>query len=207
MGCRYNKRVRSTTNVIGSMCVAALLLLCAGCSSAGNASVAAVKATKDRKAAPDFELKDSMGRTVKLSDYRGKVVLLNFWATWCGPCKIEIPWFVDFEQKFKDKGFAVLGVSMDEEGWDVVKPYLGSANVNYRVLLGTDSVAQLYGGVDSLPTSFMIDKEGRIASIHVGLVSKSDYQNDINQLLEAGANSRRTVAGPAVPAFVLGAVR
>lgn len=189
------------------MCVAALLALCGGCSSAGNASAAAVKATKDRKMAPDFELKDSMGRTVKLSDYRGKVVLLNFWATWCGPCKIEIPWFVEFEQKFKDKGFAVLGVSMDEEGWDVVKPYLGSANVNYRVLLGTDSVAQLYGGVDSLPTSFMIDKEGRIASVHVGLVSKGDYQNDINQLLELGAKSGRAVAGTAVPAVVLGAVR
>ena len=199
--------MQPTTNVIGSLCLATLLVFGGGCSSSGNAKAASVKATKDRKAAPDFELKDSMGRTVKLSEYRGKVVLLNFWATWCGPCKIEIPWFVEFEQKFKDKGFAVLGVSMDEEGWDVVKPYLGQANVNYRVLLGTDSVAQLYGGVDSLPTSFMIDKDGRIASVHVGLVSKSEYQNDINQLLDAGAKSSRRVAGPAVPAFVVGAVR
>lgn len=199
--------VQASTNVFGSLCAATLLIFCGGCSSSGNVKAASVKATKDRKLAPDFDLKDSMGRTVKLSEYRGKVVLLNFWATWCGPCKIEIPWFVEFEQKFKDKGFAVLGVSMDEEGWDVVKPYLAQANVNYRVLLGTDSVAQLYGGVDSLPTSFMIDKEGRIASIHVGLVSKGDYQNDINQLLDVGARSSRGVAGPAVPAFLAGAVR
>jgi cytochrome c biogenesis protein CcmG/thiol:disulfide interchange protein DsbE len=120
---------------------------------------------------------------VKLSDYRGKVVLLNFWATWCAPCKIEIPWFVEFEQKYKDQGFAVLGVSMDEEGWGVVRPYIERAKMNYRILLGTDPVAQLYGGVDSLPTSFMLDREGRIASVHIGLVSKGNYQNDINQLL------------------------
>ena len=71
-----------------------------------------LKPAADRKAAPAWTLKDSDGRAVSLSDYKGKVVLLNFWATWCGPCKIEIPWFVEFEQKFKDRGFAVLGVAM-----------------------------------------------------------------------------------------------
>jgi thiol-disulfide isomerase/thioredoxin len=172
-----------------------------GCSG-GAVRAASVKPVKDRKPAPEFELKDSMGKAVKLSDYRGKVVLLNFWATWCGPCKIEIPWFVEFEQKHKDQGFAVLGVSMDEEGWEIVKPYLTDAKVNYRVLLGTDSVAQLYGGVDSLPTSFMLDREGRIASVHVGLVSKSDYQNDINHLLGLAQKSELRRA---VPAVVLGA--
>ena len=105
--------------------------------------------------------------------------------------------------KFKDKGFAVLGVSMDEDGWDVVKPYLQRAQVNYRVLLGTDSVAQMYGGVDSLPTSFMIDKEGRIAAVHVGLVSKGDYQNDINHLLGLGTKSRAGFTGDTVPALAL----
>ena len=85
---------------------------------------AAVKPEKDRHAAPDFALKDANGATVQLSDYKGKVVLLDFWATWCGPCKIEIPWFIEFEQKYKDKGFAVLGVSMDEDGWSAVKPFM-----------------------------------------------------------------------------------
>jgi cytochrome c biogenesis protein CcmG/thiol:disulfide interchange protein DsbE len=164
-----------------STILAGVLLL--GCS---RGSVAAVRPEKSRKAAPDFTLKDAKGATVKLSDYRGKVVLLNFWATWCGPCKIEIPWFVEFEKTYKDKGFAVLGVSMDEEGWEVVHPYLEKAKVNYRMMIGDDTMAQQYGGVDSLPTSFLIDKEGRIASVHVGLVSKGNYQSEIRELLGLG---------------------
>lgn len=178
---RYNECVVTSMSKFLPALIAGLLVV-AGCESTGSAR-AAVKKEKDRRQAPDFTLKDSMGRPVKLSDYKGKVVLLNFWATWCGPCKLEIPWFVEFEQSFKDKGFAVLGVSMDEEGWDIVKPYVEKAKINYRVVIGDDMTAQLYGGVDSLPTSFMLDREGRIAATHVGLVSKSSYQNDINALL------------------------
>jgi len=146
---------------------------------------AAVKAEQDRRPAPDFNLKDADGKPVKLSDYRGKVVLLNFWATWCGPCKIEIPWFMDFEQTYKDKNFAVLGVSLDEDGWDAVKPYIQQKKINYRVMIGTEQVAQLYGDVDSLPTTFLIDREGRVAAVHIGLVSKSDYLHDILDLIGA----------------------
>lgn len=174
----------------------AVLLAFSACNRAPDrASAASLKPEKQRKAAPDFSLKDSEGKAVKLSDYKGKVVLLNFWATWCGPCKIEIPWFVEFEQKFKDRGFAVLGVAMDEEGWDVVRPYIQDKRVNYRVILGDDVTAQIYGGVESLPTTFMIDQEGRIASIHIGLISKSDYQNEIMQLLESGSRLSRA-GGP-----------
>lgn len=154
----------------------------ASCSSEPSAK-AAVKPTKDRKKAPEFTLKDAAGKPVKLSDYKGKVVLLNFWATWCGPCKLEIPWFIEFEQTYRDKGFAVLGVSMDEEGWDIVRPYIAKAKVNYRILLGDDMVAQLYDGVDSLPMSFIVDRLGRIAGVHVGLVSKKDFQDEIRELL------------------------
>ncbi len=159
-----------------------------GCSTESTVS-AAVKPEAKRNKAPEFELKDSMGRTVKLADYKGKIVLLNFWATWCGPCKIEIPWFVEFEQKYKDRGFAVLGVAMDEEGWELVKPYVEKHQINYRMVIGNDVVAQKYGGVDSLPTSFVIDKEGRIAATHIGLVSKRDYQKDIDELLELNKKS------------------
>lgn len=160
-----------------------------GCKNEQPKPQASVKPDGDRRAAPEFSLKDVDGRAVTLAEYKGKVVLLNFWATWCGPCKIEIPWFADFEQKYKDRGFAVLGVAMDEEGWEVVKPYLTESKVNYRVVLGNDSIATLYGGVEALPTTFVLDRDGKIASTHVGLVSKSDYENEIMQLLERPQSS------------------
>jgi len=157
---------------------------------------AAVKAEKDRRAAPDFALKDINGQTVHISDYKGKVVLLDFWATWCGPCKIEIPWFMEFEQQLKDRGFAVLGVSMDEDGWGVVKPYLQEMKVNYRVVLGNDQVGEQYGGVESLPTTFLIDRQGKIASVHIGLSrGKEEFRNDIMQLLGAARTGASDPSG------------
>ncbi len=129
-------------------------------------------------------MKDADGRTVRLSDYKGKVVLLDFWATWCGPCKIEIPWFMEFERKYKDRGFAVLGVSMDDEGWRVVKPFITDLAINYRIVMGTELTSQMYGGIEALPTSFLLDREGRIAQVHVGLAGKPDFENGIEQLLE-----------------------
>lgn len=164
-----------------------------------------MKPVEDRNPAPDFSLRDADGKTVTLSEYRGKVVLLNFWATWCGPCRIEIPWFTEFERKHKDQGFAVLGVSMDDGGWDEVKPYLRNAKVNYRILMGDHQVAMLYGGVEALPTSFMIDREGKIASVHVGLVSKWVYENDINELLRTDSGLRRSAGLGGFVALVTGA--
>jgi peroxiredoxin len=172
---------------------AAVVALLAACTSELPDNVR-LKSAKERKATPDFTLKDSTGATVKLSDYRGKVVLLNFWATWCGPCKVEIPWFMDFQKNYKDRDFAVLGVSMDEDGWDSVKPYIEEHKMNYRVLLGNDEVSQLFGSIDSLPTTLIIDREGRIASMHLGLVAKSTYQKQIEQLLEAPKDAPRTGA-------------
>jgi len=164
-------------------------LLLAACTTAPDSARSGLKGERDRKAAPNFSLQDADGRTAQLSDYRGKVVLLNFWATWCGPCKVEIPWFVEFERKNKDKGFAVVGVSMDEDGWQAVKPFVSKLGINYRILLGSDSIAQLYGGVDSLPTTFVIDREGRIAAVHIGLVSKRSYEKDIDEILGTSTSS------------------
>jgi cytochrome c biogenesis protein CcmG/thiol:disulfide interchange protein DsbE len=156
----------------------------AGCSTTPTpVKAASVKPDKDRKPAPDFTLKDADGKLVRLADYRGKVVLLDFWATWCTPCKIEIPWFIDFQRKQKDRGFEVLGVAMDDEGWEVVKPYAVKMSINYRLVMGTDQTAQAYGGVDALPTTFLIDRSGKIAAVHVGLASKKDFEDGIEQLL------------------------
>ena len=167
-----------------------------------KAAGSAVKDDKERKAAPEFELKDADGKTVRLSDYKGKVVLLDFWATWCGPCKIEIPWFIDFERKYKDKGFAVIGVSMDDEGWTVVKPFVAELAINYRVLQGSDATAQLYGGVDALPTTFLIDRDGKIAATHVGLAGKDDFEDGIKKLVERPSAG---LPGRFVPAVLFGA--
>ena len=167
--------------------LSAAALVLSGCDSPPvEAAPPALKSDKDRRPAPDFTLKDSNGATVHISDYRGKVVLLDFWATWCGPCKIEIPWFMEFEQQYRNRGFSVVGISMDEDGWEVVKPYVQERKMNYRVLLGDDHVGSLYGGVEALPTTFLIDRQGRIAAIHVGLSSSKDgFRNEIEQLLAA----------------------
>jgi peroxiredoxin len=147
------------------------------------------------KPAPEFSLKDANGQTVRLADYRGKVVLLDFWATWCGPCKIEIPWFMEFEKEFKDQGFAVLGVSMDEDGWSAIKPYVQNMKMNYRVLLGNDAISTAYGGLDSLPTTLLIDREGGIASTHVGVsMGKEEFKDAIVKLLET-----TSVSAPVAP--------
>lgn len=144
-----------------------------------------VREESKRKHAPDFALKDAHGQLVHLADYRGKVVLLDFWATWCGPCGEEIPWFTEFQRKYKDRGFAVLGVSMDDDGWKVINPFVALKKINYRVVLGDDQTGDLYGGLEALPTTFVIDRYGRIASVNVGLASRKDFQDAIETLLEA----------------------
>jgi len=173
--------------------LAAAVGILASCTSPNSDDVR-VKSEKERKATPDFALKDVTGATVKLSDYKGKVVLLNFWATWCGPCKIEIPWFMDFQKTYKDREFAVIGVSMDEDGWDAVKPYIEQHKLNYRVVVGNNEVSQLFGSIDSLPTTLVIDREGRIASMHLGLVSKKTYAQEIEQLLGTPKNASQSGA-------------
>jgi thiol-disulfide isomerase/thioredoxin len=123
-------------------------------------------------APPDFEATDSAGANFRLSDYQGKVILLNFWATWCRPCKEEIPWLVEFQQAYGDKGFVVIGVSMDEDGWKVVRPVMESLKINYRVAIADSELAQKYGGLESLPQSILIDRKGRLLAKHVGITNK-----------------------------------
>jgi len=147
-------------------------------------SMAPLAGLSDRQPAPDFALKDAAGATVRLSDYKGKVVLLNFWATWCAPCQAEIPWFVEFERTYASRGLAVIGVSMDEDGWKSVLPWIDARKVNYRISVGDDALAKEYGGVDALPETLLVDRAGRIAARHVGVISKSEYENEIRQILE-----------------------
>ena len=113
-----------------------------------------------RKVAPDFTLSDSNGASVKLSSYRGRVVLLDFWGTFCEICKVEVPWYVEFQGKYQESGLTVLGVSLDKDGWKSVKPFLVEKTVNYPVVIGNWDLAKRFGVDNVLPVSLLIDRDG-----------------------------------------------
>ena len=142
-----------------------------------------VPADNVRKTAPNFALSDSKGVAVRLSDYKGRVVLLDFWATWCHGCKTEIPWYMEFQNKYKDKGLAVIGVSMDDDGWKSVKPFVEEQKMNYAVVIGNEALAKLYS-VDALPVTLLIDRDGKIAVSHAGMVEKDAFEKEIRALLQ-----------------------
>ena len=141
-----------------------------------------------RKAAPNFTLSDSNSTSVRLADYKGRVVLLDFWATWCHGCKTEIPWYMEFQNKYKDKGLSVIGVSMDEDGWKSVKPFLEEKKMNYAVVIGNEDLARLYA-VDALPVTLLIDRDGKIAAWYPGMVDKDNFENEIRVLLQERAKN------------------
>jgi cytochrome c biogenesis protein CcmG/thiol:disulfide interchange protein DsbE len=146
-------------------------------------AIVASRAVVASKGAPDFTLKDAQGKRVSLSDFNGKVVVLNFWATWCGPCKTEIPWFIDFQKQWQGRGFTVLGVSMDEDGWKAINPYVAEKKINYPVVLANEEVNEAYGGIEALPTTLIIGRDGRVKFIHSGLIARAEYEKEIRELL------------------------
>ena len=131
----------------------------------------------------DFALRNLDGKEVKLSDFKGKVVLLNFWATWCPPCIKEIPHFIELYKQYKVQGFEMVGISVDKEGIDVVRSFVEQHEVNYPILMGDRHITQLYGGISSIPTTFLIDKKGRIRKQYAGYRDKSVFEADIKASL------------------------
>lgn len=136
-----------------------------------------------RQKAPDFSLTDAEGKRLRLADLRGKVVIVDFWATDCGGCRVEIPWFVEFEREYRDRGLEIVGLSLDEEGWKAVKPFMAEKQINYRVALADEAVTNRYH-VESMPTTVMIDRAGRMAATHVGLGEKERFRREIEDLLK-----------------------
>jgi thiol-disulfide isomerase/thioredoxin len=114
------------------------------------------------------------------------VVLLDFWATWCGGCKVEIPWYMEFQTKYKDSGLSVVGVSMDDDGWKSVKPYLEENKVNYPVVIGDWDLAKRFG-IEELPVTLLIDRDGKVADLHAGMVDKDAFEGEIQKLLKESA--------------------
>lgn len=139
--------------------------------------------SSDVKRAPDFELLDVNGKKVKLSDFKGKIIILDFWATWCPPCRAEIPGFIELYKKYKDKGVEIIGISLDEGGVRDVLPFIKEFGVNYTILIGNYKVTQDYGGIRGIPTTFVIDRKGNIRAKYVGYRPKELFERDIIVLL------------------------
>jgi thiol-disulfide isomerase/thioredoxin len=157
---------------------------------AASAPAASVPATPTD--APTMSLKDLNDKDVTLQQYKGQVVLVNFWATWCAPCKVEIPWMIEFQKKYSPRGFTILGVSMDEEGKKAIEPFLDKERfdvagqkeaMSYPILLGNDAIADKFGGILGLPTSMLFSRDGKKVRTIVGLVDHDDISKAIESLL------------------------
>jgi thiol-disulfide isomerase/thioredoxin len=134
------------------------------------------------KPAPDFSLTSTDDKNIKLSDYRGKVVIVDFWATWCPPCRRGIPDLIEIQKEY-GKDVVVIGISVDTDTKGEVVPFVKQMGINYPIAYANAGVVQSYGGIESIPTSFVIDKNGNVADTHIGLVPKSEITNVINKLL------------------------
>jgi peroxiredoxin len=146
--------------------------------------LASLLAAANREPAPDFTLPAANGVTVHLSRYQGKVVLLDFWATWCHGCKTEIPWYMEFRERYRKRGLVVVGVSMDDEGWKIVKPFLKEKKMKYPVVIGNEELAKRYG-LTEMPLTLLIDRRGNIAFSHAGLIDKDAFEDELRKLLAA----------------------
>jgi peroxiredoxin len=135
--------------------------------------------------APDFSLQSLDGKTVHLSDYRGRAVLLNFWATWCAPCKIEMPWFVELQKQYGPVGLQIIGVAMDDASPKDIAAFAKEMGVNYPVLIGKESVGDAYGGVQFLPESFYIDRNGKVLDKVFGLKGRGEIEDGIRRIVDS----------------------
>ena len=171
-----------------SLCVLTGFSMLVAAPLASRSGTSGIVAATSRKAAPTLSLPDAAGKKHHLSDYKGRVVLLDFWATWCTGCKLEIPWFMEFEKKYKSKGLTSIGVAVDEEGWKTVNVYLSDHPITYPVVLGDfDLLEKKFGLPASLPVTLLIDRKGRIAQTHPGVVEKEKFEADIQALLAEAA--------------------
>lgn len=149
--------------------------------------------------APDFTLETLDGKNLSLSDLKGKAVLVNFWATWCGPCKIETPWLVEMQNQYGSQGLQVVGVAMDDSGKDEIAKFAKDMGVNYPVLLGKEAVGDAYGGVPALPESFFVGRDGKIVDRIIGLKGRGEIEDSVKKALKTQvglieSNSPHTVS-------------
>jgi peroxiredoxin len=152
--------------------------------SSSSGFAASVTPAKARRKTPAFVLSDANGSPVRLSNYKGKVVVIDFWATWCTGCKVEIPWFMEFQEKYKSRGLSTIGVAMDEEGWEKVRPYIKEHPFNYPVVAGDAAALAKTFNITGLPLTILIDRNGRIVDAHAGVVDKDAWEQEVRAVLE-----------------------
>lgn len=173
------KNMKATSIIIPIvLCAAALLFL-----AASSKQPAPNPSTTSGKAAPRWELAGLDGKRVQSEDFAGKVVILDFWATWCGPCRMEIPGFVELQKKYEKQGLVVIGVSLDQGGAETVKAFTQKLGMHYPVVMGDANVVEAFGGVEAIPTTFIIDRAGRIAGQHIGYTDQAEFEKEIKPLL------------------------
>ena len=134
--------------------------------------------------APNFELRDLSGNQVRLDSFRGHPVLIDFWATWCGPCRFEIPGYIELQKKYGDAGLAIVGVSLDRGGPLVVKKFVEEQKINYLIVLGDDKVAEAFGGVEAIPTTFIIDRGGTARFRKEGAMDHEEFEAILKPFLK-----------------------
>ena len=157
------------------------LILFSGCSRSVKAEISALPVIAK---APVWKLKDIEGHEVNSADFKGKVVVIDFWATWCPPCRAEIPNYIALQKKYADQGLVINGISVDENGAEAVTPFAKAKGINYKMLLAEDSVVATFGGIDGIPTTFLIDREGNIRDKKVGMAEAADYEKRVVGLLK-----------------------
>jgi peroxiredoxin len=178
-------RVRWIVATVGALALALLTLDSSELWFEGSALAAGGSCPASAKPANlNFTLKDVQGKNIRLADYKGKVILLDFWATWCGPCKIEIPWFIEFQKTYGPQGLQVIGVSVDDTV-EKLRPYVKEHQMNYPVLQGLhhDDIQDAYGPLWGIPVTTIISRDGKICAKHSGISSKENFEKEIKSLL------------------------
>jgi peroxiredoxin len=172
-----NLKIIVAAYIIGAVFIAAMLF------GQDGAGVKDTNPTSKPAPAPSWQLRDVDGQTVHSADFKGKVVILDFWATWCGPCRVEIPGFIELQKQYAKQGLAVIGVSVDEASPTEVKKFAQQLGVNYPVVLADANTTRAFGGIEAIPTTFVIDRAGRIIKQHLGFTEKEEFEKEIKPLL------------------------